>query len=316
MATATKPGTRPHGPDRNAQVAQRLREAAELLELQGANGFRIAAYRRAAERIEKMRPDLMELVRDEGLKALIRIPDIGKGIASAILEMSLTGRWGRLDRMRGELDPVKRLQCVPGVGPQLAQRLHEELHIETLEGLEEAAHDGRLAALSGIGPRRLAALQATLGAMLRRMHPFHAPPRSEAPGVAVLLDVDREYRERASRGELPLIAPKRFNPHGDPWLPILHTQRGEWHFTALFSNTARAHQLGRTDDWVVIYFYDDEHEERQCTVVTESRGSLQGLRTVRGREQECREHHQRAEPAPHTSTGRSSRAPHSDQDPS
>ncbi len=71
-------------------------------------------------------------------------------------------------------------------------------------------------------------------------------------------------------------------------MPILHAEREGWHFTALFSNTARAHDLGRTHDWVVIYFYDDDHREDQCTVVTEAHGPMTGERVVRGREAECR----------------------------
>ena len=71
-------------------------------------------------------------------------------------------------------------------------------------------------------------------------------------------------------------------------MPILHTDRENWHFTALFSNTARAHQLGRTDDWVVVYYYDDDHEEGQSTIVTETKGPMTGERVIRGREAECR----------------------------
>ena len=100
----------------------------------------------------------------------------------------------------------------------------------------------------------------------------------------MLLEVDREYRQSAAAGKLPKIAPKRFNPEGAAWLPILHTDRGQWHFTALFSNTARAHELGRTDDWVVVYFYDDDHQEGQNTIVTETKGPMKGERVVRGRE--------------------------------
>lgn len=71
-------------------------------------------------------------------------------------------------------------------------------------------------------------------------------------------------------------------------VPVLHTRRGAWHFTVLYSNTARAHELGKTRDWVVIYFYDGDHQERQSTVVTETRAALAGSRVVRGREAECR----------------------------
>jgi len=105
------------------------------------------------------------------------------------------------------------------------------------------------------------------------------------------LDVDREYREKAARGELRKIAPKRFKPSGEAWLSILNTVRGPWHFTALYSNTARAHQLGHATDWVVIYFYRDGTPEGQRTVVTESHGPSRGYRVVRGREADSMEYH-------------------------
>jgi hypothetical protein len=66
---------------------------------------------------------------------------------------------------------------------------------------------------------------------------------------------------------------------------VLHTQRGKWDYTALFSNTARAHELGKTRDWVVIY-YQSDGAAGQCTVVTESLGARRGQRVVRGREVE------------------------------
>jgi hypothetical protein len=105
--------------------------------------------------------------------------------------------------------------------------------------------------------------------------------------VESLLDVDREYRDAAEAGLLPTIAPRRLNPTGEAWLPVLHTRRADWQFTALFSNTARAHELGRVHDWVVLYCEDAGHAERQYTVVTAAGGSLAGRRVVRGREAEC-----------------------------
>ena len=119
------------------------------------------------------------------------------------------------------------------------------------------------------------------------------PPDDNArPDIAMLLDVDREYRGKAAHGSLQKIAPKRFNPTSEAWLPILHTERDTWHFTVLFSNTARAHDLKRTDDWVVVYFHSDSEPEGQHTIVTETRGSLIGKRVVRGREQECRAYYE------------------------
>lgn len=107
------------------------------------------------------------------------------------------------------------------------------------------------------------------------------------PDVHVLLEVDREYREKGAAGLLQKIAPRRFNPDREAWLPVLHTRFGPWRFSALYSNTERAHDLHRTHDWVVVYYSDDEHNEGQHTVVTEYRGALAGKRVVRGREPEC-----------------------------
>jgi len=262
-------------------VAAKLREAADLLALQGANPFRVTAFRRAATTIAQLPRDIREIAEAEGPDGLIAIPDIGRGIASAIIELVATGRWGRLDRLRGELHSGRLFGAVPGVGPALAERIHDSLHIDSLEELEVAAYDGRLEAVPGIGRRRVAAIQASLASMLGRLR-HTTRVTAGAPPVGMLLNVDGEYRRRSDGGELPLITPRRFNPEGRAWLPVLHTERGGWHFTALYSNTARAHDLGRTHDWVVIYYERDGHED-QGTVVTESSGPLAGKRVVRGR---------------------------------
>jgi putative hydrolase len=278
----------------NARCADRLREAADLLQAQGANPFRISAYRKAAATVLEWPDDLQAVIDREGLPGLEALPNVGRGIAAALLEMTRTGHWTQLERLRGSADPVQLLTAVPGLGHRLAERIHEELHVDTLEALEVAAHDGRLETVPGVGPRRAAAIRSSLQTMLSRSRPHRtvaATGAVEEPPVAMLLDVDREYRERAAAGELATIAPRRFNPSGEAWLPVLHTVRGAWHFTALFSNTAQAHQLGRTRDWVVLYFYDDEHTEGQHTVVTETHGALTGRRVVRGRETECRAHY-------------------------
>lgn len=270
----------------NQAIADRLREAADLLEQQGANPFRLAAYRRAADTVAGLPEDVAGMLERTGRDDLETLPGIGRGLAAAIAEMAETGRWAQLERLRGEVAPEALFRSIPGVGPELARRLHDELHVDTLEGLEVAAHDGRLERVKGIGSRRAAALRATLAAMLARTRRTPRAPAVE-PGVDLLLDVDADYRRRAAAGDLPRIAPRRFNPGGAAWLPILHTDREPWHFTALFSNTARAHELERTGDWVVVYFQGDDHVEGQRTVVTETRGQLQGDRVVRGREAEC-----------------------------
>lgn len=276
----------------NDQAADQLRQIADLLEQQGANPFRVNAYRRGAATVEGLEVDIRQRLEQGGLEALTQLPNIGEGIARAIYEIVATGRCSRLERLRGQLDPEHLFQTIPGVGPELARRIHEHLQIDSLEALEMAAHDGRLETVPGVGARRAAAVRAALSTLLGR----RARGRSlvdHAPPVDLLLEVDRDYRRQAASGALPTITPRRFNPEGKAWLPILHASRGDWHFTALYSNSARAHELGRTRDWVVLYLSDDQHHEGQCTLVTETHGPLAGRRVVRGREAECMEHYRR-----------------------
>ena len=113
-----------------------------------------------------------------GLPGLEALPNIGRGIAAALLEMVRTGRWTQLERLRGSADPVQLLTAVPGLGHRLAERIHDELQVDTLEGLELAAHDGRLESVPGVGPRRAAAIRASLQTMLSRSRPHHARANS------------------------------------------------------------------------------------------------------------------------------------------
>jgi putative hydrolase len=294
MATqAGNAGPEASGGEANRWIAARLREAGDLLARQGANPFRAGAYLRAAGTLETLERDVRAILAADGLEGLIALPHVGRSIASSIAEMVYSGRWVQLERLRGTLDPVKLLQTVAGIGPRLALDIHNHLHADSLEALEAAAYDGRLEAVPGIGARRLAGIRHSLAAMLQRRRPQRPPgaPAAARPAAALLLEVDREYRERAEADALPRIQPRRFASAGQPWLPILHTQRGDWHFTALYSNTPRAHELGRTRDWVVIYFHTDSEPEGQATVVTEHFGPLSGLRVVRGRERESGEAH-------------------------
>ncbi|MGI9476274.1 MAG: helix-hairpin-helix domain-containing protein [Hyphomicrobiaceae bacterium] len=274
----------------NAELAGELREMADLLAAQQANGFRIMAYRRAAETLDDLERAVGDVIAESGLDALVSLPGIGRGIAASLAEMIETGRWSALERLMGRLEPEQLFQTVPGIGPGLAHDIHETLHIDTLEALEVAANDGRLATVSGIGPRRLSAIKALLAQRLdsRRLR---AKADGTPPAIADLLSVDSEYRHKAGQGHLRTIAPRRFNPEGRAWLPVLHAERGDWSFTALYSNTRRAHELKRTQDWVVIFAHKADTHEQQCTVVTEHRGPITGERVVRGREGECIEYY-------------------------
>jgi hypothetical protein len=183
----------------------------------------------------------------------------------------------------------------------LAHRIVKQFHIKTLAELEEAAHDGRLAAVKGFGPRRVEGIRTALAGMLSRSAGSQQRNRiadvkrweqepGERPSVELLLEIDADYRRRAAADELDKIAPRRFNPDNEAWLPVLHAKRQGWAFTVFFSNTAQAHRLGKTRDWIVIY-YERDGREGQNTVVTGTQGPLKGKRVVRGREAENRRYY-------------------------
>lgn len=290
---------------------------AECLEAQHANAYRVEAYRRGARVLRALPESVAERLAREGHASLIAIPGIGEGLATAIEEICHTGRLLRLERLMGEVGAERRLMRVKGIGPELARRIQSALHIESLEDLESAAYDGRLAKVAGVGPERLAQIRLDVERLLTGLPSREARARSVAQGahrfpVWVLLEVDAMYRTAARLGRLPKVAPRRFNPSHQPWLPVLHTERAGAHFTAMFSNTPLSHQQHREHDWVVIY-YEKAGVEVQSTVVTEFRGPLRGRRVVRGREAECLHHYEvfdavrplehAPRPSPSTQTG-------------
>jgi DNA polymerase (family X) len=288
-------------PPDNAAIAAQLDRVAELLEAQHANAYRVRAYRLAAETLRGLQKPVYTILAEEGLAGLERLPTIGVSLARSIEQAVHDGRVNLLHQLDGATHPERIIATVPGIGPVLAGRIHHELGIETLADLLDATFDGRLATVPGFGAGRLRAVQETLIGRLRRAPRAPNAPKQAAeaqPNVRELLAVDREYREKVAAGSLPFIAPQRFNPTGQAWLPILHAVRGSTHYTALYSNTARAHELGMTRDWVVIY-RDDDGGSGQWTVITSHFGPLRGKRIVRGREAECQTAYAaQAEPQP------------------
>lgn len=301
-------------PATNDEIARALRETAVLLEQQGANVFRVRAYRHAAETIDRSLRPIAELYDEQGVTGLTQLAGIGRSLGHAIATFLETGHWALRERLLGAHEVEHLFATVANIGSQLSARIHDVLGIETLPELFAAACDGRLSQVPGMGPKRCQAVRETLASRLSGRQvplartPERAPWRASAPAtedapadalvqstkhacsstsddvpVEVLLDIDREYRERARAGQLPRITPHKFNPTREAWLPVLHTERDGRHFTALFSNSARAHELGLHHDWVVIYL-DDGDAHGRWTVITAAFGPKQGQRLVRGRE--------------------------------
>lgn len=281
----------------NEEIATLLERIGQLLETNETNPYRVRAYFSAAATVRGEDKPVAELANDHA--ALTRLPGIGDSLAGLISQYVETGQSTLLRELETAVDGGTVFDTVPGLGETLARRIAEMLDIRTLEELEQAAHDGRLGKVEGFGPERVRAVQTALVGMLSSTAQRRARQRTSEesdaadaePPVALLLDVDAEYRRKAAAGDLDTIAPKRFNPEGKAWLPILRTRHGVWTFTALFSNTARAHEAGKTNDWVVIYFERQGQGEEQRTVITQAQGPLAGRRVVRGREAETRHHY-------------------------
>ena len=283
-----------HPPERsppwtNHQIATCLEELADLLEAQGANLYRVRAYRTAAHNLRDLPRPVHEILDTEGVAGLMELPGIGRSLARSLEKLCLTSRLPLLQRLRGESGPEHLLMTLPGIGLEFASRIHEQLGVETLPELEAMSYDGRLAKVPGMGRKRVQAVQETLRGRFRRPP---AAPRGLShaalgePPVEEIVDVDREYRQKVAEGQLRLISPRRFNPTGKAWLPVLHTHRADRQYTALYSNTARAHELGTTHDWVVVY-RDDHDRDGQWTLITAQFGAMRGKRIIRGREAEC-----------------------------
>lgn len=278
----------------NQQIADVFQEVAMLLDRQSANRFRIAAYRTAAETIRGLQFPLGELFAREGIGGLERLPRIGESLAASIAELLETGRLALLQRLRGEVEEASTLTALPGIGSEMAARIRHSLGVETLEDLEVAAYDGRLERVPGMGRKRIQAIRDTLAIRLRR-GPNLARSRAvrppDEPPVAELLEIDRQYQKLAQRGRIPQVAPRKYNPTRAAWRPVLRIGRGSRQYRALFTNTARAHELGSFDDWVILH-REDSGGYGQWTVITSQYGPLRGRRIVRGREAECQAYYQ------------------------
>jgi DNA polymerase (family 10) len=136
----------------NADIAAIFTEIADLLEIEGANPFRIRAYRNAALTIGTLPQEASVLI-EQG-DDLTRLPGIGEDLSAKIREIVTSGRCTQLDRLHKELPAaVTELLHIPGIGPKRVKTLYHDLDIQTVEQLYRAAHDGRIRELPGFGEK-------------------------------------------------------------------------------------------------------------------------------------------------------------------
>ena len=156
----------------NREVEARLVQIAELLDLKGENPFKVRAYENAARAVASLEEEIATRVKENRLKG---IKGIGESIAHKITEMVETGHCTYLDDLREGIPPgLLQLLQVPGLGPKKVKALWTELDVTSLESLQQACADGRVATLKGFGKKTqdnivkgLAQLARTAGRRLR-----------------------------------------------------------------------------------------------------------------------------------------------------
>jgi DNA polymerase (family 10) len=148
----------------NAEIGRRFLEVADLLEIEGANPFRVRAYRNAA-RVVAEHPERLDRIARRNPEALKELPGIGDDLAAKIVELSLTGRLDMLGRLAEVVPPgVAELMRVPGIGPRRARQLHEALNIRSVAQLERAVRAHKVRELPGFGERTETRLLEALAA--------------------------------------------------------------------------------------------------------------------------------------------------------
>jgi DNA polymerase (family 10) len=140
-------------PIENAEVARLFREVADLLELQGANAFRVRAYQNAARTVEELPQPVEELVQGNG-KRLTELPGIGEDLAGKIGEIVRTGTLGALRELQRKVPKgLADLMRIRGLGPKRARALYDALGIHTVRQLERACRAGKIRRLPRFGAK-------------------------------------------------------------------------------------------------------------------------------------------------------------------
>ena len=137
----------------NASIAAQFEDLASLLELEGANAFRVRAYRNAARTLESLTDSLADLVAADP-DQLQELPGIGKDLAEKIERIVQTGQLPQLEELKARIpaDVVTMLR-IPGLGPKKVAVLFHELHLTTLDQLKDAAERGIVSQQKGFGKK-------------------------------------------------------------------------------------------------------------------------------------------------------------------
>ncbi|HOG16999.1 MAG TPA: DNA polymerase/3'-5' exonuclease PolX [Syntrophales bacterium] len=200
----------------NSEIATVFLNMADLLEMKNDNPFKIRAYRRAAESIKQL-PREMSTMLAAG-EDFREIPGVGEAVATKSEELLRTGRLAAYEELKAGMPPgVLDLMAVPGVGPKTAYRLAAELDVRSVDDLERAAADGRIASLTHMGEKTAEKILREVRAFRRkdRRYPLGAalPAVEEimaalrkVPGVRNLTPAGSLRRFRETVGDIDIMA--------------------------------------------------------------------------------------------------------------
>jgi len=156
-------------PIHNVEIAELFNRLADLLELEGANPFRVRAYRNAARTIGGLPQSVTDMLRRG--KSLTDLPGIGEDLAGKIAAVCATGRLAALEEVERRLPPaLSELMKIEGLGPKRVKALYRQLKVESLKDLERAARSGRISELKGFGPKTQAAILERLERHAGQIH--------------------------------------------------------------------------------------------------------------------------------------------------
>lgn len=176
----------------NSEIGRVFDELADLLEIQGANPFRVRAYRNASGTLEDLSESVSKLAA-EGPGTLTELPGIGKDLAEKICTIVETGSLPQLEELRSEVPPgVLDMLRIPGLGPKKVGKLFHELGIASLDQLKAAAEEGEVAKLKGFGKKTAEHILegiAELGTLGHRFYLADAKHSADAI-VADLLELE------------------------------------------------------------------------------------------------------------------------------
>ena len=148
-------------PVHNSEIAAMFDHVADLLEIRAANRFRVRAYRNAANTVRDQSRSVADMVEDGD--DLSELPDIGEDLAGKIAEIVQTGSLPLLEEISGEVpDAIVDATGIPGIGPKRAKALFEELDLTSLDDLQQAAEEGRIADVEGFGDKTQSRIRAEL----------------------------------------------------------------------------------------------------------------------------------------------------------